>query len=142
MHRLSRPLLHGIGTIAIACCGCSVDNHVPVSGRLLIDGTPFKPEADTNVAINFYATGGSSYGVGTVSETGEYTVTCNGKPGLPPGEYIVTVTITKPTNPKDPYSEPVTLIPQHYSDKSQGKIKIQVQPNAAPGSYDLNVTRK
>ncbi len=140
MDRFASRLLLCVGTIAIACCGCSGDHHVPVSGKLLINGKPFKPEADTNVAINFYAIGGSTYGVGIITETGEYSVSCNGKPGLPPGEYLVTVAITKPSNPKDPYSEPVTLIPPQYADKSQSKIKIQVQPNAAPGSYDLNVS--
>ena len=127
--------------ILLSVCGCGGASQIPVSGKLIVRGQVFKPEQGVNVAINFHAKSGSAFGVATLADSGEYTVSCNGKPGLPPGDYIVTVSINKPSNPKDPYSLPTSIISEDYSNKSLGKITMTVQAGAAPGSYDIKIDK-
>jgi hypothetical protein len=125
----------------VGVLGCGGSTQVPVSGKLVVNGKEFKPEAGTSVSVNFHAKVGSAFGIATFADSGEYTVSSNGKSGLPEGDYVVTVSVSKPSNPKDPYSLPTSLINTDYADKSLGKITLSVKANAPPGTYDIKVGR-
>lgn len=125
--------------LLLGILGCGGSGNVPVSGKLNVNGKAFKPETGTNISINFHAKTGSAFGTAQMAESGDYTVSSGGKPGLPPGDYVVTVTISKPSNPKDPYSLPKSVINADYGDKSLAKIQMSVKSAAPPGTYDINI---
>jgi hypothetical protein len=111
---------------------------LPVSGQIFLNDQPFKPETGTTIAINFYPPAGGGLGIADVNDAGTYTASLNGKPGLPPGTYKVTVAITKPSNPKDEYSPPTSLINPAFADQSKTRLSIDVKEG---GSYDLKVSK-
>ena len=138
LHRVFRLFLLP-SALLLGILGCGGSGNVPVSGKLNVNGKLVKPETGTNIAINFHAKAGSAFGTAQLAESGDYTVSSGGKPGLPPGDYIVTVTISKPSNPKDPYSLPKSVINTDYGDKSLAKIQMSVKSAAPAGSYDINI---
>lgn len=75
-------------TLLAGCAGGSIEQLVPVGGKLLIDGKPldgvvltFIPEISEN----------NRGGAGTTDDSGAFTVTdlTQNKPGLPPGTYTL-----------------------------------------------------
>jgi hypothetical protein len=72
-------------------------------------------------------------------EDGKYTIKTGGKPGAPPGKYKVTVSSTRPSDPKNEYSIPISLIEKSSTDATTTTIKKEVKADAPAGHYDLTV---
>jgi len=122
--------------------GCSGGGKlVPVSGKVLMNDRPLQVKEGQSAAVNFHpdTDKGNQYkglGAAPVNENGEYTLTNN---GVPPGWYKVTVTYSKPSNPKDPYSVPVSLIAADFNSKEKTPLAVEVKEGTAPDAYTLKV---
>jgi hypothetical protein len=100
----------------------------------------------TKGSVNFYPD--SSKGnatkemaVASINEAGEYTLGTKAQTGATPGWYKVTVTSNRPSNPRDEYSVPVSLVPKVYNSDKTTPLSIEVKESAPEGHYDLKLTR-
>lgn len=142
------PLLRGLLVVPLALiltgmtgCGKARLKTIPVSGKVLLDTQPLKTGS-----INYYpdsSKGNTSkeMAVGSISETGEYSLGTGKEVGAVSGWYKVTVTATKPSNPKDEYSSPISLIPGRYNAEGTTGLSVEVKEGAPPGHYDLKLTK-
>lgn len=75
-------------------CGAS-SNLLQVQGKIVVDGTPAK-----GAVLLFHPDGGTSTSVssGQAKDDGTFTVVTDTKPGIPPGNYLVTVTWPDPSH--------------------------------------------
>ncbi len=51
----------------------------------------------------------------------------------------VGVVVVQPSDPKNPYSEPRSLIPAKFGKPSESKLSLEVRKDAPPKSYDLDL---
>ena len=132
-----------VAVAAILFSGCGGGGHVPVSGKVLLDGKAIKVAKGETAAVNFYPDkqGAGSFGIGPVDENGEYEISSDKKPGIKAGTYKVTVTYSKPSDPKNPYSAPKRLVNQKYGDVNTTQLEVEVKADTPPGHYDLRVTK-
>jgi hypothetical protein len=66
---------------------------------------------------------------GPLELDGSFVMTTNGKPGVPPGWYLVTVQTDRPRlGPPDPQAPKPTLLPQRYSDSTQTPLRCEIPP--------------
>jgi len=114
---------------------------VSVSGKVTYDGKPLTVGSVSYHPDASKANTGKAILVGPIDAQGQYTLTDAGKPGVPPGWYKVTVTAGVPSNPKDEYSLPKSLIPTKYNEPGQTPLAIEVKAGAASGAYDLTLTK-
>lgn len=101
-----------LGLILLAGCGggTKLSN---VTGKVTYDGQPL-----TTGTVTFHPKSGEgSVGVGDIDSNGQYTLQTGTDPGVPPGEYIVTVVAA--TIPEvafgEPEAPPQSLIPTKYA---------------------------
>lgn len=127
--------------------GCSTPpNLPPVSGQLLLNDQPVTTDKTKTATINYHpdtskGNTAKSIAVASVSETGQYTLSYNGKPGIPEGWYKVTVYYSEPLNSKDLYSVPKQLISEKYNAKETTQLSVEVKANAPASNYQLKVTK-
>jgi hypothetical protein len=136
MLRLFGAVVACIFVFSLVGCGVS---HVPVAGKVTVDGAPL----DTgNVSYHPAAAGaGGMIGSSEIASDGSYKIMAEGKAGLAPGKYKVTVTAGKPSNPSDPYSVPVSLVDAKYTNLASTPLEVDVSAGDAAGKYDLKVTK-
>jgi hypothetical protein len=149
--RHQAPTLVALLFAALAC-GCGDDGGVgktyPVNGRITINQEPltakstivlFKPDASKGNTGEFEP-------VGTVDETGTYTVLTKGKKGAPPGWYKVVVTATEsgsvhPNNRTDHRPVAQSIVPPKYGQDKTTDLSVEVVENPSPEAYDLKLNR-
>jgi len=137
------------GALSIAVClaaGCGGPSLVPVEGKGTVKGKPADFAKGGTVTYHPDVEGGNKQAfpqlpLGTIDENGKYTISTGGKPGAPAGAYKVTVRVTAPSNPKDPYSVPVNLTDKTNAELTTTTIKKEVKAGAAAGAYDLNLDK-
>lgn len=121
--------------------GSRVGETVPVAGKVTMNGKPL-------------TTGSVAYYPGSVAKSeemlvpgsaidseGNYKLFIEGKEGAPVGNYKVVVTASTPSNPKDEYSSPKSLVNARYTQPETTPLLIEVSADAPPGAYDLQVTK-
>ncbi|HJZ59164.1 MAG TPA: carboxypeptidase-like regulatory domain-containing protein [Gemmataceae bacterium] len=138
MRRLfAAALLAGL-PVAAGCGGDGGDGLVPVAGNVSVDGQPAG-----NAVVTFIPQGNTpgNGGTGMTDSTGRYEVTTpQGKKGLPPGQYKVTV--SRPLNPDgsppDPNTPPIessareTVLPKFSSpEKTELTAAVAAGDNRA-----------
>ena len=110
-----RPAVLGMTAILLAgLAGCGPsgpEKLLPVEGQVR-----FKGKALTKGTVVLHADAGKGNTTkheprGRIEGDGRYTVFTHPRPGAPPGWYKVTVIATEPSDPKNPYSLPRSLIP-------------------------------
>lgn len=130
---LTFPILYG--------CGGATATHVPVKGKVMIGKKPlttglviFQPDKSKGNEFPHAARG-------QIDEQGNYQLDSDaGKPGTPAGHYLVAIVATRKKDPKDEYSEMVSLIPTGYNDPKTSGMKVEVKADAKDGAYDLLIT--
>ncbi len=133
--------------LTLVLVGCSnPPNLPPVSGQLMLDGKAVTTNETKKATINYHpdvskGNTANSIAVASATETGQYTLSYNGKPGIPEGWYKVTVNYSEPLNPKDPYSVPKKLISDKYSTMDKTQLSVEVKANAPASNYELKVTK-
>lgn len=138
---LTACISFGCLLIGLYGCGGASTTHIPVKGKVMFGTKPLP----TGLVI-FYPdkSKGNEFphaARGQINEQGIYDLESDaGKPGTPAGHYIVTIVATKKKNPKDEYSEMVSLIPTGYNDPKTSGMKVEVKPDAKADAYDLLIT--
>ena len=121
-----------------AGCGSSGVEPVPVEGTVKIGD---KPVEKGSIAFHPDTAKGNTLpqsASGTI-ENGKFSLGYMGKEGAPPGAYKVTVVVTVPSNPKDEYSEPKSLIANEFSIPEATPLTAEVKEGGGP--YDFKVTK-
>jgi hypothetical protein len=129
--------------VALLCaftvgCGPSEEPLVPVEGKITFEGKPltkgsvgFHPDvARNNLSKNIPH--------GVISD-GRYKMMTQPRDGAPVGWYKVTVNVTEPSDPKNPYSLPRSLIPERFSKVTETELAVEVRTDAPAGAYDLEL---
>jgi hypothetical protein len=120
--------------------GVGCDSNVPVSGKVtLADGTAVTSGSLRYVPDKAKGNTLPAEPVGQIGSDGVYQLATDGKPGAPPGAYKIVVFVTKPSDPNDPYSLPLPLINRKYSTAETSGLSKEVQANAPPETYDLQL---
>jgi len=131
---------------AIAALGCGGTKLVPVEGVVSVKGKPadyakggtitFHPDVDAGNKQPY-----PQLPIGTIDENGKYSLSTGGKPGAPPGAYKVTIRVTAPSDPKDPYSKPKILTDLANAELSTTNLKKEVKADAPAGHYDFELAK-
>jgi hypothetical protein len=119
--------------LILAGCGPSLGPMVPVTGKVLFNGTPLPDGEVKFVPIerdvkDFVASG-------PIEADGTYTLSTNGKPGAPLGKYRVVVT---PGDNRKAWLHVGTV----YSNDKKSPLEVEVVENKPAGGYDLNLLPK
>lgn len=130
------PLAASLVALLIAGCGAGAAKVVPVEGGATLGGQPI---SSGTVTLKPLAATDAPPTVGTIKD-GQYTLVTGAQTGAPLGKYKVTVNVTVPSNPDDPYSLPKSLVPKKYTDPSTTDLEIEVVASPAAGAYDLKLT--
>lgn len=111
---------------------------MPAEGSVTVGNDPlqtgiigFHPDTDRGNTSDRPATG--------KIENGKYRLTYDGKDGAPVGAYKVTISATVPSNPKDEYSIPKSLIGKNFAQPKTTSLTVEVKEGGAP--YDFKVTK-
>ena len=126
------------GLCALLLAGCNPSTGT-VTGTVYLDGKPLD-----RGSVMFHPTGAGTKSYGEILEGGEYEIHTGTKPGIPPGEYVVTVVATEEMDPVKAGKErdylPKSLTPPRYGDVKKSDLKATVQPGS--NSLDFKLTTK
>lgn len=76
-----------VAMLAVASlCLSSCSDNGSVSGKVTLDGQPMR-----NGTVTFHPVGAGVTGMGVITGEGQYKISVGTSPGLPPGDYLVTV---------------------------------------------------
>jgi hypothetical protein len=123
----------------VGCAGGK--NQVPVKGKVTLNGTPLASGSVSYHPDEAKGTRSQVLAVGPINEQGEYALSASNKEGCPPGHYKVTVNAGVPSDPKNQYSLPKSIIHRKFADPRTTPLSIEVKPDAAAGAYDLVVSK-
>lgn len=127
------------------CTRSSGPKLYPVRGKVTYKGAPVD-----GANVMFRAVNGNASGAGRTDATGAYQINSQWGPGLPEGEYLVSVTKfeEKPVaeeegayNPELANADappPKNLIPMKYMSPEQSGLKATVSKSG--GSFDFDLT--
>jgi hypothetical protein len=131
-------------TILTAGCGQGGQALVPVTGKVTVAGQPLSGGhvslfPYTGQPVQGPTEGAGGLSTGTIDSSGTYSISTDGRSGAPVGKYKVTVNPTMiPTGdgkmPQAPFNS-------KFSDAKKTTLIIEVVGNAAPGAYDLKLTK-
>ena len=123
---------------AVVGCNPSGTPLAPVKGKVTVDGQPVTSGQVSFIPLDAKDAAGLS--AGTIDSNGEYTISTEGKSGAPLGKYKVTVTPSMvpvqgaTTAPSAPFNA-------QYRDPKKTTLNKEVVNNAAPGAYDLQLSK-
>jgi hypothetical protein len=124
----------------VAGCGPSAaDALVKVEGQVTVHG-----KALTSGAVILYPDASKGNTTkheprGAIEADGRYKIVTHPHAGAPPGWYKVAVIATGPSDPKNPYSLPDSLIAQKFAKPDESGITLEVRKDPMPGAYDLHL---
>jgi hypothetical protein len=136
-----------VGTLTVGCgSGGSSGDAVPIIGNIKVNG-----EIAPNAIVKLIPQGNTpgQGGGGATDSTGRYEVTTpQGKKGLPPGQYKVTVSrrLNPDGSPPDPNvppieSQAVETLPPEYSDLARTKLSLNISADDKR-SFDFDLIVK
>ena len=133
--------LCSLALVPLAGCGGESLTLVSVKGKVLVDGQPL-----TKGSVRFVPdkAKGNTTGVepvGTIGADGGYELTTNGKPGAPPGGYLVSVSSGEIPDSTKPLATK-TAVASRFSQPDTSKLTVEVVATPAAGAYDLKVSAK
>jgi hypothetical protein len=143
MNTMSSSLRTGLFVVLVAAvlaCGCGDGSGkvLPVQGTVTLEKEPLAKGTITFHPDKSKGNNATVTPVGTI-ENGKYSLATRSKEGAPPGWYKVTITSTVPSNPKDEYSVPKSVISEKYNDPSKSGLTAEVKEGKS--TYDFTVTR-
>jgi hypothetical protein len=110
-----------------------VEGQVKFGGQVLTRGTVvLHPDAARGNATKHEPRG-------AIGPDGRYHVFTHPHAGAPPGWYKVTVIAMEPSDPKNPYALPRSLIPDRFGKLDQSSLAFEVRKDAPAGAYDLEL---
>jgi hypothetical protein len=131
-----------LGPLCLGGCkkGPDLPTLAPVKGTVTVDGKPVtsgrvvlnpeNPEKGKEAALS----------AGKIESDGSYEIMTGGQPGAPlgPAKLVVTMETMSQPGAKGPPKAEFNL---KYSDPTRSPLKYTVVENAAPGTYDLKLTK-
>ncbi len=140
--RTSPVLVVGLVLAGVAGCGKNGDLEqlVTVQGQVMLWEKPlttgvviFRPDASRGNSSQHEPRG-------QIDAQGHYLLRTGQKEGAAPGWYKVAIIAARPsTDPNNPYAPSPSLIPTLYNDPDTSGLAREVEKNAAPGAYDLQI---
>ena len=124
---------------ALAGCGPSGEPLFPVEGQVKFEGKPLTKGTVILFADDAKKNDTKHEPRGVIGPDGRYKIVTHPYDGAPEGWYKVGVVVTQPSDSKNPYSEPRSLIPVKFGKPAESKLTIEVRKDAPPGSYDLEL---
>lgn len=134
MRRGCSPFLLTLGLATFLECGCSskkiqMSGVYPVRGSVRVNGEPAEyanvvlVPADSNSQVR--------KAFGSVDKEGSFKLSTERQfDGAEPGEYFVTVSWSKPKNPKISESDDgPELLPAKYQDPQKSGLKVVIEPH-------------
>jgi hypothetical protein len=134
-----RFLAFALAVGALAGCGSTEEPLFPVEGKVQFEGKPLTKGAVILLPDDAKGNNTKHEPRGVIGSDGLYKIATHPRDGAPKGWYKVGVVVTQPSDPKNPYSEPRSLIPVKFGKPAESKLAIEVRPDAPPGAYDLEL---
>jgi hypothetical protein len=146
---MTRPIARKIGhsTVIVTVlltgfAGCKpsgADAFLPVEGLIKFGNKPL-----TSGTVILYPDSSKGNTTkheprGKIEGDGRFTIITHPNRGAPAGWYKVAVIATQPSNPKDPYSLPRSVIPEKFGKPDESGLTLEVRLEAPPGAYDLEL---
>ena len=133
--------------LAAAGCGGGSDGLTPAAGTVTVDGAP-----GDGAAVAFVPQAGTpgNGGTGVADKSGKYEITTpQGKKGLAPGQYKVTVSFRRNADGSapDPNVPPIEStaserLPAKYSDRDKTELTATVTADAKPHDFTVLTGKK
>lgn len=154
-HLIQRPLTSSIIILAAVagCTGTGSDepaegpdysNLVPAKGVITLNGEPLSGAVVTFLPEQW------APGVGETDEKGEYDLSTSDRPGIPPGDYKVAISLLlsaegepQGIGPRSSLAQPPGMLsakeylPREYADLGSSKLTAHV--DKAGGTFDFDV---
>jgi len=121
---------------------------VPFGGVVTFNGEPREA-----AVLTFLPPSGLAVATGETDQDGKYELKCQGRPGIPPGEYKVSISylVSDKGEPQglgprsSQYQPPGMLtakeqLPAEYSNLGRTKILVKVGPEGGQFNYDVPVS--
>ena len=127
---------------SVSACGKNetpLGEIAPVSGKVTVDGQAVTAGQVALIPVDSSTNTGGSVCAGQIDATGTYTIFTAGKEGAPIGKYKATVTVSMV--PSGATKMPTAPFNAKYMDQAKSTLLIEVKANAAPGAYDLKLTK-
>jgi hypothetical protein len=122
----------------LAGCGPS-ETFVPVEGQVKAAGKPLVKGTVILYADTSKGNTTKQEPRGSIEADGRYKLISHPHEGAPPGWYKVAVIATEPSDPKNPYSVPRSLIPEKFGKPDESRLTLEVRKEAPPGAYDFDL---
>lgn len=134
------PLLFLLGLLPLGGCGGSkLPPLVPVKGKVTVNDKPLAGGSVTLQSLDPQKAKELPPSIGQISESGDYEIRTEGKEGAPEGKYRAVV---NPSMMPAPGTKKMEFpFDQKYSNLNTSTLALEVVPNAAPGAYDLKLTK-
>jgi hypothetical protein len=136
------------GGLLMLVAGCNDGPALyPVTGSVSLDGKPVD-----GASVTFISSDGQPV-FATTDSSGNYAMLTNGKPGVPVGEYKVTVSkvASSPAismnTPEDmkkmqaagPMPKPMSLVPERYASPDKSGLTATVTKDKSKNVFPLNL---
>ena len=118
--------------------GDGMGSTTRVKGTVKVDGAPLKDGTITFHPDASQKNDSKHVPVGHITD-GQYIMTTNGKDVVPLGFYKVSIRAEVPSNPKDEYSAPKSLINERFNDPEHSGLTAEVVSSEKP--YDFEVLK-
>jgi hypothetical protein len=131
-------LLLLVGLLGITGCG---NGLAKVNGTVSLDGKPIQGGPQTHATVNFVRDNGrGNSSVGTIDESGHYSLRKGSQEGIEPGSYLVSIAVQKVTPPATPEGMPqATLVsPAKFADITKSGLREDVKPGANTFDFALS----
>jgi hypothetical protein len=132
------------GALVILLAGCSGppgETLLPVEGLVRLQGKPLTKGVVVLHADDSKGNTSKHDSRGNIQADGHYKISTHPREGAPPGWYKITVQSTEPSDPKNPYAKPRSLLPdpEKFGSPDESGLTFQVRPDAPAGAYDLEL---
>jgi hypothetical protein len=127
-------------SVALLGCGSGESN---VTGQISLDGKPVAGTDGVFGSVVFYPEGGSGAPAsGVIDASGQYELSTGASASLPPGPYLVAVTIRKSLPRKqDELPSSKLLSPPRYADAKQSGLRADVTAGSNELNFSLESTK-
>jgi hypothetical protein len=141
LHRALRStfglaLVLSLGTVV--GCGSSGPRLHPLSGKVVLDGTPLSPQPGETAFVEFSADKGAGNTSahlprGTINADGTFTVSTANQPGIEAGAWVARVVYQKEPGAEDknPYAPPKLLIARKYTTFEGSGFRVTAGPDTS-----------
>jgi len=120
--------------------GCT-DEMSTVSGTVTLDGQPIAVGEHVTGVVNFVREDGSgASATAALDRAGRYTLQTGSRSGVQPGNYRVTVAVTRTIFPDDPNGMPIPklLTPAKYGSAQNSGLRAEVKPGSNTFDFALS----